>query len=150
MRTPVFIKIPSFLIALVMMLVISSCEETYENTTAIIGKWKLLKADQYEIDDGFIWEFNEDETYTITNTQGKFEDDPFDSNPFRGKGTYTGGYHVDAPKGMIIREKFKAPFFFSAVTIKGNKLEMQFTPAEGGTDDQGLTKYIKLKFESIK
>lgn len=131
------------------ILFMTSCEETYENTTAIIGKWKLVTADTIQIDEGFIWEFNEDETYTITNSQGRFEDDPFDSNPFREKGVFKEGYIVDAPKGVKIREEFRSKFFFSAVNINGDEMEMQFTPEDADTRPGADTKSIKLKFKKI-
>ncbi|PCJ23351.1 MAG: hypothetical protein COA97_11900 [Flavobacteriales bacterium] len=137
-------------IALVFLIVFTSCDKTYDNTAAIIGKWVLISGDGDDIVPDFIWEFNENETYTIVNTAGKFEDDPFDSNPFKDKGIYTGGYYVNAPKGLVIREEYRSCFYFSAVNIKGGKMEMQFIPVN---DDSKITEspnYVKLKFEIIK
>ena len=124
------------------LLMCTSCSETYEYTKPIIGKWELLTIDGESYEGDFTWEFREDQSYTIVNGQGRFEDDPFGSSPFRGSGTYEGFYHVDAPKGFDIREKFRGPYFFSALEIDGDHMHMEFIP----TDDDD---WVKLELERI-
>ena len=143
-------KITKTLFLIGCVLVLTSCERHFDNTDLIVGKWRLLTAKGFEIDPDFIWEFNEDESYTITNSQGKFEDDPDDSNPFRAEGVFTGMYHVGAPKGVTIREKYRPPFFFSAVMIDGNKMGMQFMEEDEVLTPGKTSQYIKLTFEKIK
>jgi hypothetical protein len=130
-------------------LVLSSCSQ-YENTDLIVGKWELINVKNFKADPGFIWEFNADETYTITNPEGSYENDPDDSNPLRDKGVYTGMYNIDAPAGLTIREKYRPPYFYSAVEIDGNKMSMQFIEEDYVSKPGELTQYIKLTFEKVK
>ncbi|MBL4594146.1 MAG: hypothetical protein JKX68_10070 [Flavobacteriales bacterium] len=134
-------------------LVLVSCEKTYENTDAIIGKWQLISltsanGTEIKASDDFIWQFNEDETYSIDNTHGKLEEDPYESNPFRDKGTYKGGYLVDAPMGLQIREEYRPVFHFSAVNIYEEEMTMGFTPV--GATAKGTRGDVVLTFERIK
>lgn len=126
-----------------------SCTPTEEYTDDIIGKWELIKVDNYEPEPGFTWEFKEDLSYTIVNNIGRFEDDPFESTPFRAEGTYEGFYLVDAPKGMGIREKYRAPMRFSALEISedGSELEMHFYPIKPRDEDE--TEWIVAKFKRL-
>ena len=134
----------------IITLTITSCTPTEQYTDAIIGKWELILTDEYKPEPGFIWEFNEDLTYSVINNAGKFETDPFESTPFRAKDTFSGYYLVDAPKGMSIREKYRAPMFFSALEISddGNEMEMQFTPITPREESE--SEYILVKFNRIK
>lgn len=141
------------LVAFILMLTFSSCEESYENTDAIIGKWRLItlttaSGTEIKASDDFIWKFNEDETYSIDNTYGILEEDPYESNPFRDKGTYTGGYLVDAPMGLQIREEYRPVFHFSAVNIDEEEMKMGFTPV--GATANGTLGDVVLTFERIK
>jgi hypothetical protein len=143
-----------FSLALCMCAMVNvSCEESFENTDAIIGRWHfetlVVGGDEMEINDDMYWEFKEDLSYSIENTQGKLETDPYDSNPFVGKGTYTGGYHIDAPAGLVIREKFKAQFHFSAVNIEGNEMTMEFTPNDWKVNGSELPPSNILSFTKI-
>ena len=126
-----------------------SCTPSEQYSDDIIGKWELIQTDEYEPEPGFIWEFKEDLTYSIVNNVGKFETDPFESTPFRAKGTFEGHYLVDAPKGMTMREKYRAPMIFSALEISedGSSMEMRFYPIE--PRDSSETKDILAKFKRL-
>lgn len=127
-----------------------SCSTSEQYSDDIIGKWELLQTDDYELEPGFIWEFKEDLSFSIVNNAGKFETDPFETTPFRGKGTYEGFYLVDAPKGMTMREKYRSPMFFSALEISedGSTMEMRFDPIEP-KDSSDATKDVLAKFKRL-
>ena len=134
----------------IITLTITSCTPSEQYTDAIVGKWELVLTDEFKLEPGFIWEFNEDLTYSIVNNAGTFETDPFESTPFRAEGTFTGQYLVDAPKGMSMREMYRAPMYFSALEISedGSSMEMQFTPITPREESE--SEYILIKFKRTK
>ncbi len=136
-------------VTLAIIISIISCTPTEQYSDDIIGKWELITVDNYKTEPGFIWEFKKDFSYSILNNVGKFESDPFKSTPFRAEATFEGQYLVDSPKGMAIREKYRAPMRFVALEISkdSSSMEMSFYPITPRDKDE--TETVLIKFQRL-
>lgn len=128
-----------FLLLTGLLFLATGCEETFEEEKIVIGKWDLESTksgdDFYELEDTFTWEFREDDTYTITNEAGKFEDAPFDSTPFREAGVYEGQWNMSLSSLIEIREKYRDVMQLWVDEISPETIKVHFTPVDNSEDE---------------